>query len=348
MFIVGGGENTNSRFNALEVYKDGYVVVGRSTTATDSNLTLTTKDYVETLIKEDHTYRTDDDLGQFTIWTFGKNGVNYTACIQGLDLSVNLNGDSLVFGHPVYYTQYKGDGIFYSGRQGETRLDFDNGSFMFAGEIGIMPQDPLQSLMLSNQRISLCNEQNSCFFTGGEKPRIGIRRGHDNHSSGFGEEDELIIYTDKIHRSDLVAVYEDEYGYTEWESPDYDYIFPDCSGTIATREWVNENAKSSSNKTAYMHVFKLLDNNTPTSYYRVYLLINTAEKQMFNAFKNHNLSDEVSFLVSGWDYDNGVLNNVEIHQSEIGNLKVNYCIKTLNGVFEINEENFTLISEEIV
>lgn len=118
---------------------------------------------------------------------------------------------------------------------------------------------------------------------------------------------------------------------------------------VATKGYVDSKAGGAGGKTAYMHIFKLLDNQTPTSYYRVYISMKTSELQGFNAFEGYDMSEEVSFLVSGWDYDSGILNNIKIKQEMYdGGEYAGYAIETLNGFSRICAENFTIISEDII
>ena len=121
---------------------------------------------------------------------------------------------------------------------------------------------------------------------------------------------------------------------------------------VATKGYVDTavaNAGGAGGKTAYMHIFKLLDNQTPTSYYRVYISMKTSELQGFNAFEGYDMSEEVSFLVSGWDYDSGILNNIKIRQELYNDGEyAGYAIETLNGFSRICAENFTIVSEDII
>ena len=118
---------------------------------------------------------------------------------------------------------------------------------------------------------------------------------------------------------------------------------------VATKGYVDSKAGGAGGKTAYMHVFKLLDNQTPTSYYRVYISMKTSELQGFNAFEGYDMSEEVSFLVSGWDYDSGILNNIKIKQELYNDGEyAGYAIETLNGFSRICAENFTIVSEDII
>lgn len=130
-------------------------------------------------------------------------------------------------------------------------------------------------------------------------------------------------------------------------------INPDISRKPAN--WTTEEqalAMATLGKTAYMHVFALRSNQG-ADMYRVYLVMNTAEPQGFSVFKGYDTGDEVSFLISGWDYDNGVLNNVKMfnetyYYETSENTYVGYGIETSNGNLLITEENFTLISEKVI
>lgn len=129
---------------------------------------------------------------------------------------------------------------------------------------------------------------------------------------------------------------------------------PQYDGEAANKKYVDDAVANAGGggKTAYMHIFTL-SNLQGVDFYRVYLVMDTAEPQGFSAFKGYDNSQEVSFLVSGWDYDNGVLNDIKMFNcTYLDELEeqtyVSYGIETSNGNLEINEDNFTLISEKII
>jgi hypothetical protein len=104
-----------------------------------------------------------------------------------------------------------------------------------------------------------------------------------------------------------------------------------------------------------MHVFTLINKVDARENYRVYLKLDTPTLQGFNAFKGYYQDDLVSFLISGCDTDDGVINNIkyfnswyEDDSSNVGGFYAYGITSERDGDLLINESNFTLVSEEII
>lgn len=128
---------------------------------------------------------------------------------------------------------------------------------------------------------------------------------------------------------------------------------------VATKGYV-DNAMANAGgggggKTAYLHVFTLA-HNMSTNHFRVYLVSSSSELLGYGVFNRKYQNEEFSYLVSGWDYDNGGVIYSQpcsfgASDVETGDVWIDYGLTNVGWDSEnltINEENFTLLSEKII